>query len=261
MLAIVPPSAGGESVFDIGSRLTLLLKDAEAESVGGQLNEGTRERVADLVEAMRHQVVRKPDRDLRSLFDLDERLIELMDRAEEEGADGNTVSEDLATEITDYLEGFRSKVDRIVGYWRWQESVAEICGQESERLAARKRAADARVTRLKGMLQYFMQTRGLKKLEGEKASIGLQTNGMASLVVDDPAKLGEDFFERDIRLSRQILSTIIDLLPLCDERSRLESVRAQEGWEVNGLAVRAALANNSALEGARLVKGKHVRIR
>ena len=41
MLAIVPPLAGGDSVFDIGSRLTLLLKDAEAESVGGQLNEPT----------------------------------------------------------------------------------------------------------------------------------------------------------------------------------------------------------------------------
>lgn len=260
MLAIVPPLTGGDSVFDIGSRLTFLLKDAEAESVGGQLDERTRERVADLVEALRRQVIPRQDRD-RSLFDLDERLIDLMDRAEEESSDTGSVSEELAREITDYLEAFRSKVDRIVGYWRWQESVADICGQESERLAARRRAADARVTRLKGMLQYFMQTRGLKKLEGEKASIGVQTNGMASLVVDDPTKLSEQFFERDVRLSREVLSEVVELLPESDARRRLEAWRTPEGWEVNSAAVRAALANNCPVEGARLVKGSHVRIR
>ncbi len=261
MIALVPPHTCGDSIFDIGARLTLLLKDAETETIGGQLNESTRERIADLVEAMRRQVIRKPDRDLRSLFDLDERLIDLMDRAEEESADHGTLSEELATEITDYLEAFRSKVDRIVGYWRWQESVAEICGQESERLAARKRAADARVARLKDMLQYFMQTRGLKKLEGEKASIGLQTNGMASLFVDDPTKLREEFFERDVRLSRAVLSEVVKLLPECDARRRLGALPKQEGWEVNTSAVRAALANNCPVEGARLVKGSHIRIR
>jgi hypothetical protein len=210
---------------------------------------------------MRRQVVPKHDRDLRSLFDLDERLIDIMDRAEEESSDTGSISEELAQEITDYLEAFRSKVDRIVGYWRWQESVAEICGQESERLATRKRAADARVTRIKGMLQYFMQTRSLKKLDGEKASIGLQTNGMASLVVDDPLKLADDFFEREVRLSRETLSSIVELLPDCEMRRRLQSLFTQEGWEINSSAVRAALANNCPVEGARLVKGSHVRIR
>lgn len=258
---LVTPATHPESVFDLGARLTHLLKDAESESVGGQLAESTRDRVADLVEAMRRQVVKRPKRDLRSLFDLDERLIDLMDRVEEESSDGGTISEELATEITDYLEAFRSKVDRIVGYWRWQETVADICGQESERLAARKRAADARVTRLKGMLQYFMQTRSLKKLDGEKASIGLQTNGMASLIVDDPLKLGDEFYERDVRLTRQTLAAIIDLLPDSTVRHNLGKLCELDGWELNGSAIRAALVNNCPIEGARLVKGSHVRIR
>ena len=261
MLAILPASAGHDSVFDLGDRLTLLLKELGSNSIGGHIDDSARERIADLVEAMRRQVVPKHDRDLRSLFDLDERLIDIMDRAEEESSDTGSISEELAQEITDYLEAFRSKVDRIVGYWRWQESVAEICGQESERLATRKRAADARVTRIKGMLQYFMQTRSLKKLDGEKASIGLQTNGMASLVVDDPLKLADDFFEREVRLSRETLSSIVELLPDCEMRRRLQSLFTQEGWEINSSAVRAALANNCPVEGARLVKGSHVRIR
>jgi hypothetical protein len=198
---------------------------------------------------------------MRSLFDLDERLIDLMDRAEEESAETGEVPEEVAQEIMDYLEAFRSKVDRVVGYWRWQESIATICGQESERLATRRRAAEARVMRLKRMLLYFMAARDLKRLEGESASIGMQTNGMASLHIDDPLQLEDAFFERELRISRAELQEIVNQLPEGEPRRRLDVTLAQDGWEVNGSAVRAALANNLPVEGARLVKGRHVRIR
>ena len=36
---------------------------------------------------------------------------------------------------------------------------------------------------------------------------------------------------------------------------------AKDGWEVNGEAIRAALVNQDAIAGARLVTGSHVRIR
>jgi hypothetical protein len=97
-------------------------------------------------------------------------------------------------------------VDRIAGYWRWQDSIAEICGKEAERLAARKKAAEGPLDRLKGMLLAFMLFHGAKKLEGEKAAIGMQANGMASLVIDDPSQLGECFFENSIRFTKTELS-------------------------------------------------------
>jgi hypothetical protein len=250
-----------ESVFDLGERLTTLLKEGASTSISGQLDEATRERVADVTEALRARVIRRPARDVRSLFDLDERLIDLMDRAEEESTESGEIPETVAQEIMDYLEAFRSKVDRVVGYWRWQESIAGICGQECERLAARKRAAEARVTRLKGMLLYFMAARGLKRLGGERASIGMQTNGMASLHIDDPFQLEESFFERDLRINRAELQGIVSQLPEGEARRRLEAALKQDGWEVNASAVRAAIANNLPVEGARLVKGSHVRIR
>lgn len=215
----------------------------------------------DDVEAERAEVARKSERDPRSLFDLDEQLIDLMERAEDASAETGVVPDDVAQEVVEYLEAFRTKVDRIVGYWRWQESIADICGRESDRLATRKRAAEARVTRLKGMLLYFMATRGLKRMEGEKASLGMQTNGMASLCIDDPLQLGDYFFERDLRLSRSDLSEIAHQLPDGEQRRRLEAALHQEGWEVNSSAVRASLANNMPVQGARLVKGSHVRIR
>jgi len=180
---LVAPSPP-ESLFDIGKRLAGLLEQAEQDAFGGQLPDAVRERLADAVEALRLRVVRKTERDPHSLLDIDERLIELMDQAEEALAGGGEISQELLQEINDYLEAFKTKVDRIAGYWRWQESVAEICGKEAERLEARKRAAEGRLCRLKGMLLAFMMSRGLKKLEGDKAAIGMQANGSAALVIE-----------------------------------------------------------------------------
>jgi hypothetical protein len=250
-----------ESVFELGGRLAVLLKDAKQESTGGQLHESARERVADVVEALRHRVARKAERDPRSLFDLDERLIELMDQAEEAGESGGELPEELIREIDDYIEAFRTKVDRIAGYVRWQEAIARICGEEADRLSARKRAAEARATRLKGMLLAFMMSHGLRKLEGEKASIGMQANSTPSLVIDNPLQIGECFFEREVRVTKTELREIAHQLPDGDVRRRLQRVIDADGWEVNGSAIRARFTNGSPVTGARLVKGHHVRIR
>jgi hypothetical protein len=257
LVAQSPP----ESVLDIGKRLAGLLGQAEQEIVGGQLPDAVRDRLVDTVEALRLRLAPKRQRDPRSLFDIDERLVELMDRVEEATADGFEIPQELVQEINDYLEAFRTKVDRIAGYWRWQESIAEICGKEAERLAARKKAAVGRLERLKGMLLAFMLSRGAKKLEGEKAAIGMQANSMASLVIDDPSRLGECFFEHSIRFTKTELQELVCQLTDGELWLRLEVTLAGKGWEVNASAVRSAMTNNCPVQGARLAKGQHVRLR
>ena len=86
-------------------------------------------------------------RDPRSLFDIDERLVELMDQVVDTAADGQEPPSELIEEINEYIEAFHSKVDRIAGYLRWQESVASICGAEAERLTGADR--DAFIGRLR----------------------------------------------------------------------------------------------------------------
>jgi DNA repair ATPase RecN len=258
-MAMPTTPASAESIFDIGDRLTRLLDDAKKETAGEQVPESMLARLADTVEALRSRVVRNVERDPGSLFDLDERLIDLMECAEE-AAESGEIPQELIEEINDYLEAFRTKVDRIAGYWRWQESIAEICGKEADRLAARKKAAEGRLERLKGMLLAFMLSRGAKKLEGEKAAIGLQANGMASLVIDDPTQLGECFFENSIRLTKAELRELISQSADGDLRRRMEVTLAGKGWEVNASAVRAAMTSTS-VPGARLVKGHHIRLR
>jgi hypothetical protein len=249
-----------ESMFDIGERLAGLLEQARQESAGGEIPGTVLARLGDTVEAMRSRLIQKAERDPQSLFDLDERLVDLIDCAEEASEHGE-VPQELLQEINDYLEAFRTKVDRIAGYWRWQESIAAICAEEMERLSARKRAAERRVNRLKDMLLAFMMPRGLKRLEGEMAAIGLQANGAASLVIDDPLQISESFFEKSLRFTKTELQEIVDQLSDGKLRRRLQAALAADGWAIDGSAVRFAIINGSNISGARLVKGHHVRLR
>src|SRR5678816_3280227 len=146
-LAVVPAAA--ETTSCLSRRLAELL---EQSADGSQLPDSAREHATGLLEALRRRIALRSERDHRSLFDLDDRLIELMGMVEEAAEAGTEIGVALAQEIDAYLESYRLKVDQIVGYWRWQQSIADISAKEAERLAARKKAADNRVTRLKGFL-------------------------------------------------------------------------------------------------------------
>ena len=111
--SIVAVSA--ESVFEIGDRLTGLLEQARHDAASDGIAENALARLAETVEALRSRLVRKVERDPRSLFDLDERLIGLMDCAEEAAECGGEVPQELLLEINDYLEAYRTKIDRIAG--------------------------------------------------------------------------------------------------------------------------------------------------
>jgi hypothetical protein len=94
------------------------------------------------------------------------------------------------------------------------------------------------------MLLAFMLPRNLKKLEGEKASIGMQRNSTSSLVIDDPLQIGEGFFEATLRFTKNELRGLVSALPEGELRRRIEASIAGESWEINGSAVRYALAKN-----------------
>ena len=120
---------------------------------------------------------------------------------------------------------------------------------------------EVRLFRSIPVLLAFMMSRNFKKLEGEKAAIGLQSNGTASLMIDDPLQVGECFFEKTLRLTKTELQEIVYQLAEGQLRRRLEAALAGDRWEINSSAVRFAITNGSAVSGVRLVKGLHVRLR
>jgi hypothetical protein len=83
---VAPPPP--ESVFDIGKRLVGLLEQAEQECGDERLTDTVRDRLTDALEALRVRLVPTRERDPRSLFDIDERLVDLMDQVEEAVAGG-----------------------------------------------------------------------------------------------------------------------------------------------------------------------------
>jgi len=257
MAAVAVWPVAQESAAELARRLADLIADDKQHP----MPEAVRDQVAVLLDVLRSRVIRKPERDHRSLFELDDRLIDLMGQVEEAAEAGTEITPELAQEIDMYLEAHRRKVDSIVGYWRWQQSIADISGKEADRLSVRKRAAENRVTRLKGFLFAFMSARGIKKLEGEKCDIAVQRNSTASLAIDNPLQLPEHFLERTLRFTKTELVEIANQVAEGGLRRRIDETLKSEGWEVNGEAVRASLLNNEAVHGARLITGNHLRIR
>lgn len=82
---------------------------------------------------------------------------------------------------------------------------------------------------------------------------GLQANGMASLVIDDPLQIDERFFEASIPITKTELRVVVHLLPDGELQRKLESVLTRTEWEINNSAVRSAITNNLPVSGARLV--------
>ena len=257
MAAVATFPVTQESASALARRLSELMEHNEQD----HMPEPVRDQVVVLLDVLRARVIRKPERDHRSLFELDDRLIELMGQVEEAADAGTEITKDLAEEIDTYLDAHRRKVDLIVGYWRWQQSIADISGKEAERLAARKRAAENRVSRLKGFLLGFMSLRGIKKLEGEKSDIAIQRNSTASLVINDPLLIPDQCFERSIRFTKAELREVSQHLTEGDLLLRIVTELKSGGWEVNGDGVRALMSSNMPAIGARLVTGSHLRIR
>lgn len=197
-----------------------------------------------------------------SIFDLDDRLLELMDAVEQCHAEQRDVPAELAAEIDLYLEQHRRKVDSIAAFWRWQESIALVCGKEADRLFARKRTAQARLQRLKGVLRVFMQTRAIGKMDGHRATITFQRNSVASLLVEDPGSVPKSFREKAIVMNEVELEETVEAMPDGPVRDKLRGIMQGPGWEINEAALRLELSQPGAeVPGARLVKGRHVRLR
>jgi hypothetical protein len=143
----------------------------------------------------------------------------------------------------------------------WGPYVVGISGgsQEADRLSARKKATEQRANRLKEMLLAFMMSRGVRKLEGEKSTVGLQSNSMPSLVIDDPLQVGECYFQKTLRFTKTELQEVVYQLADGLLSSRLETSLRADCWEIDDSAVRFVLTTGSDISGARLVKGHHVR--
>jgi len=198
-----------------------------------------------------------------SLFQLDETLSLLMDSAADEAPGNNgEISDDLRQALLDYCEAFGAKVDNIANYIKAQEGEARNAKVEIERLQTRQVAAENRVEKLKGLLKYFMDTRGLRCMKGRLNTISLRRNSQDSLIVDTPDGIPGEFCKLYMTIAVPDWEELVAHLP---EDHDLRMGLAGDGntlgrREPDNAKLRLALQSGRSILGAQLRRGQHVRL-
>jgi hypothetical protein len=129
-------------------------------------------------------------------------------------------------------------------------------------LQSRQAAAENKVERLKGILRYFMETRGLRSTKGRLNTLSLRKNSQDSLVLESVDTIPSEYFRVSITLPAPDLEEFLRHLP------EDHSLRARLTPDINGLVrretdnakLRAALAAGVPVQGAELRRGQHVRL-
>ena len=198
-----------------------------------------------------------------SLFQLDETLSLLTESATEEATDGNgEIPDELRQALLDYCEAFGAKVDNIANYIKAQEGEARNAKVEIERLQTRQAVAENRVERLKGLLKYFMDARGLWSMKGRLNTISLRRNSQDSLIVEAPEGIPGEFCKLSITIAVPDWEELVAHLPDDhDLRARLANDGNAVGKrEPDNAKLRAALQSDRSIVGAQLRRGQHVRL-
>jgi hypothetical protein len=198
-----------------------------------------------------------------TLFAIDESLSLLMESAAEAPADNNgELPNELCQALLDYCEAFGTKVDNIANYIKSQECEARNAKVEIDRLQSRQSAAENKVERLKGLLKYFLESRGLQKMKGRLNTISLRKNSQDSLVVESSERIPPEYHRVSITISVPEFEEVLRHLP--EEHSlRAGLMHHLNGGlrpELDNTKLRAALGTGVQIPGAELRRGYHVRL-
>ena len=198
-----------------------------------------------------------------TLFDLDETLSLLIESATDEAANNSgEIPSELRQALLDYCEAFGAKVDNIANYIKSREFEARNAKTEIDRLQARQAAAENKIDRLKGLLKYFMESRGLRTMKGRLNTISLRKNSQDSLIVESVDRVPSEYCRVSITLPVPELEELLRYLP--EEHSlRSRLMPDANGFvrrEADNAKLRMALASGIAVQGAELRRGQHVRL-
>lgn len=191
-----------------------------------------------------------------SLFEIDQELEAAFEAASQEQEQTGEIGEETRQNCLALFAELGKKVDRIAAYVRATEFKARAAKEEAARLSARQKSAENRVLQVKSMLAYYLQTRGLKRLEGQLNTVRLQKNGQPSLRLD-PLTLPREYQHASVIIPQPEWDRVLALIPVPELRHKLES--AVIAVEPNKELIRQDLQAGKQISGAELFKGEHIR--
>lgn len=191
-----------------------------------------------------------------SLFEIDQELEATFDAASQEQEQTGEIGDVTRQHCLALFAELGKKVDRIAAYVRATEFKARAAKEEASRLSARQKSAENRVLQVKSMLAYYLQTGGLKRLEGQLNTVRLQRNSQPSLRLD-PLTLPRDYQQATIMIAQLDWERVLALIPIAELRQKLEC--AVVAVEPNKDLIRQDLQAGKQISGAELFKGEHIR--
>lgn len=191
-----------------------------------------------------------------SLFEIDQELEDAFEAASQEQEQTGEIGEEARQRCLALFAELGKKVDRIAAYVRATEFKARAAKEEATRLLARQKSAENRVLQVKSMLAYYLQARGLKRLEGQLNTVRLQKNSQPSLRLD-PLTLPRDYQQATITIAQPDWDRVLALIPIAELRQKLESTVV--AVEPSKDLIRQELQAGKQISGAELFKGEHIR--
>lgn len=148
-----------------------------------------------------------------SLWNIEAELANLIDLRDQMAEAGEDVVP-CETAIREYCQRELQKVDAIRSYLKHAEMMAAAARSEAEQQAARAKAWQARIDRLKEFCKVTMETWEAKRLDGSTGSILLKANGGRQPVTITNADLiPEELVQYEGRISGAAMEQMLQAMP------------------------------------------------
>ena len=192
-----------------------------------------------------------------SIFEIDHEIDVMIEAHQQEFEENGLISEESMLRFEQFLHAMNAKVDRIGGYIRANENVANCSKLEADRLSKRARAANNKVERVKSMLLYYMKTREQQSLEGTLFTARICKNSADSVSVTDKTAIPAAYRRYEAKIDGGAWQSILALLP---QELQIVLESATKDFSVNLEAIKVAKTQGKDIPGVEMKRGDHLRI-
>ena len=194
---------------------------------------------------------------IHSIFEIDQEIDAIIETHQQEFEENGLISEESMLRFEQFLHAMNAKVDRIGGYIRATENIADCSKLEADRLNRRAKAAANKAARVKSMLLYYMKTREQQSLEGTLFTARICKNSADTVTVTDKDAIPAAYRRHDAKIDGGAWESILALLP-GELQIVLES--SAKDFSVNLEAIKVASTQGNDIPGAVVKRGDHLRI-
>lgn len=195
----------------------------------------------------------------QSLFELDRELDLLLDTIQEQSETNGSGQIDpaLIEQFHQFCNAYNKKVDRIGHFLEVLEARAGHCRAQAARLAERARSAENKLERTQKMVLYYLESRGIIKIEGLEFTLRRQKNSQDSVVVQDEPLVPLVHRDVEAKIPGGLWLSIQRHLSE-EEKKKLQTCIRQ--MPLSSGTIKAAAAANEEVPGVKVQRGFHLRV-